>query len=117
MNTILVVDDEDGVRETITKVLASELDVNVLGAADGYEALRVIVEHPVELMITDIQMSGLSGFHLARQAKLIRPTMHVIYLSAFYWLGADGPIYGSMIHKPFRAAELIKEVARELAAA
>jgi CheY-like chemotaxis protein len=118
METILVVDDDHDVRETIGKALASDLDVEVLSAADGYEALRIIVEHPVELMITDIRMPGLNGFQLARQAKLIRPRLHVLYLSA-YPGGADqnaGPTFGPLMHKPFRAHELVREVARELSA-
>jgi YesN/AraC family two-component response regulator len=119
MVTILVVDDEAGVRETVTKILTTALDdVQVLSAAEGYEALRLLVKHSVDLMMIDVQMPGLNGFQLAQQAKLIQPDLHFIYVSAFYWLAdkQKQPVYGPFIHKPFRAQELIQQVEGELSA-
>lgn len=56
-------------------------EYTVLTASTGYEALRVLVERWLDLLITDVVMPGISGFELARQAKLMRPHLHVIYLS------------------------------------
>jgi CheY-like chemotaxis protein len=117
MSTVLVVDDDADVCATIEGALRG-IGLSVRNAGDGYEALRLLVEYPVDLMITDIRMPGLNGFQLARQARLIHPTLHVIYLSA-YPGGADeraGPTFGPFMHKPFRAAQLAKEVERELSA-
>jgi CheY-like chemotaxis protein len=49
---------------------------------DGYEAVRILAGRWVDLLIADIKMPGLDGFELARQAKLMRPNLYVIYLSA-----------------------------------
>ena len=61
-------------------------------------------------------MPGMSGFELARQAKLMRPYLYVIYLS-----GQDidtdlyaGATYGRLIGKPVRASDLLREVDRAL---
>lgn len=117
-HTILVVDDEPALRDIIAAVL-SEPGHTVLTASDGYEALRILAERPVNLLITDIVMPGLSGFQLARQAKLMRRSLHVIYISAHQRddKKAAGPTYGLLIHKPFRARDLVRQVNRELGAA
>jgi DNA-binding response OmpR family regulator len=117
MKTILLVDDDQELREVVLAILA-EPGHTVLTASDGYEALRVLVERTVDLLITDVKMPGISGFALARQAKLMRPALHVIYLS-----GQDsdadrfaGPTYGHLVRKPVRASDLLLEVAREIGA-
>src|SRR5206468_6098058 len=105
------------VRSTLVDTLRGE-GRRLISAADGYEALRLLVEHPVDLLITDIRMPGLNGFQLARQAKLMQPTLHVMYLSAYHWEAEQkaGPIFGTVLRKPFRAAELAREIDRELSA-
>jgi CheY-like chemotaxis protein len=112
--TILVVDDDTELRQLLTMLLA-EPGYRVLDAADGYEALRVLTEHQVDLVITDIKMPGLSGFQFARQARLIRPGLHVMYISAYH-TAADksGPRLGLLVQKPFRAEALLEAIDREL---
>ncbi|HEX3498960.1 MAG TPA: response regulator [Stellaceae bacterium] len=114
LRTILLVDDDLELRDVVVAILA-EPGYTVLTAADGYEALRILVERSVDLMITDIKMPGLSGFELARQAKLMRPNLHVIYLSG-QASGPDrkGPTYGALIHKPVRARELLDVIEHEM---
>jgi hypothetical protein len=51
------------------------------GCSNGYEALRVPIERRVDLLIADVVMPGISGFALARQARVMRPKLQVIYLS------------------------------------
>ena len=112
--TILLVDDEPDLREVGAAILA-EPGYTVLTAADGYEALRVLVDRVVDLMITDVQMPGISGFELARQAKLMRPRLHVIYISGRTSKPDRlGPIYGDLVRKPVRAVDLLAIVGREI---
>jgi DNA-binding response OmpR family regulator len=115
LKTILLVDDDPELRDLLVTVLA-EPGYTVLVAADGYEALRILVERVVDLMITDIKMPGITGFELARQAKLMRPNLHVIYLSGHDSKAkrSDGPTYGMLVRKPLRAAELLDIVAEEM---
>ncbi len=114
MHSILVVDDEPALRELLATTL-SEPGYTVHVAADGYEALCILVEHPVDLLLTDVVIPGISGFELARQAKLMRPQLHVIYTSAYYDRAddGDGPIYGDLLPKPLRTRDLLKAVRRE----
>jgi DNA-binding response OmpR family regulator len=116
LKTILLVDDDPDLRDVLVPIL-TEPGYSLLTASDGYEALRILVEHSVDLLITDIKMPGISGFALARQAKVMRPNLHVIYLT-----GVDsesdrfgGPTYGQLLRKPVRASELLNEISREFA--
>jgi len=115
LHTILLVDDEPALREVIVAILA-EPGHTVLTASDGYEALRILVERAVDLLITDVKMPGISGFELARQAKLMRPRLNIIYISGSNAAArqTQGPTYGRLLHKPIRAGDLLVEVTRTL---
>ena len=115
MNTILLVDDESGLQEVVVTILA-EPGHTVLTASDGYEALRILVERPIDLLITDVKMPGISGFELARQAKLMRRNLHIIYISGSQDAvrQTQGPTYGRVLRKPIRASDLLVEVTRAL---
>jgi CheY-like chemotaxis protein len=69
--TLLLVEDDPEIREA-TSALLREDGFRVLAADDGYEAIRVLVDHQVDLLFTDIAMPGISGVQLARQAQLMR---------------------------------------------
>jgi CheY-like chemotaxis protein len=113
--TILLVDDEPELRDVVGAILTAP-GYTVLTASDGYEAVRILADRSVDLLITDIKLPGLSGFDLARQAKVMRPHLHVIYLSGQV-LGLDraGPTYGCLLLKPVRAVDLLDMVECEMA--
>src|SRR6476646_5439891 len=115
LKTILIVDDDLDLREIVVAIL-SEPGHTVLTAADGYEALRVLVERAVDLLITDLKMPGISGFELARQAKLMRPHLHVIYVTGHdsAAVRTEGRTYGRVLRKPVRANDLLVEVTQAL---
>lgn len=80
---MLIVDDEpvicQGLRHTIDW---SALGVDVIGEAyDGYEALELVEEYGVDLVLTDICMEGMDGLKLAEQLKAHFPQVHVIMIS------------------------------------
>jgi CheY-like chemotaxis protein len=117
LRTILIADHDLDLPDVVVAIL-SEPGHTVLTASNGYEALRVLVERSVDLLITDIKMPGINGFELARQAKLMRPNLHVIYLSGrVSEFDRLGPIYGTLIPKPIRADSLIELIEREMAEA
>ncbi len=71
---------------------------------------------PADLLISDVKMPGISGLELARQAKLMRPTLPIMYVSG-YNADADrgaGPVYGVVLQKPIRPSDLLQEVDRQL---
>jgi two-component system cell cycle response regulator CpdR len=115
LNTILLADDEPDLSEVIVAIL-TEAGYAVLAASDGYDAVRILADNWVNLLITDVSMPGIDGFELARQAKVMRPNLSVIYLSGDTVMSAKspGPIYGPILQKPLRLRDLVDEVARQL---
>jgi two-component system cell cycle response regulator CpdR len=114
-NTILVTDDDPEVREVIATIL-TEPGYSVLTASDGYEAVRILADTWVNLLITDVRMPGIDGFELARQAKVMRPHLHVIYLSGYssHHEEQAGPVHGPILRKPLRMTEFLDEVSRQV---
>ncbi len=82
--TILVVEDQEDVRETSLATL-SGLGYRVLSAENGPSALAVLKEHPdIDLLFTDIAMpEGMNGLELADRAVRERPQLRVLYTSGF----------------------------------
>src|SRR5207248_3249256 len=93
--TILIVDDDREILDLLSTAL-DEPRFTILKANDPFAAVRMLVERPVDLMITDIRMAELNGFELARQAKLMSPRLHVIYMSGYFneVEQGRGPVYG-----------------------
>ena len=98
-------------RELVREVL-SQRGFVVLTAAGGEEALRLLTEHHVDVLLTDIIMPGMDGFHLASQAKLVRPHLKVLYTSGYAQkaAGRDELRYGKLLPKPLRPAALVWEI-------
>jgi CheY-like chemotaxis protein len=103
--TILVVEDEDALRQAVCHHL-TRLGYVVLQAASGQQALEVVNRHPgvLDLLLTDVIMPKMSGPELARQLKRRQPIV-VLYMSgyadeAIVHRGALDPGV-TLIHKPF----------------
>ncbi|WP_088830876.1 response regulator [Paenibacillus tyrfis] len=85
MYNILLVDDEPLICQGISQLLASSgLNINQLFIAhSGYEAMDYIRMEEVDLLITDIQMGEMSGIELMHQAKMAKPSVQSIVVSAY----------------------------------
>jgi putative two-component system response regulator len=79
--TVLVVDDEEPIRNALQRFLSGN-GLAARTAASGPEALAVLREHPVSLMLCDIRMPGMSGVDLVPQALEVQPDLAVVMLSA-----------------------------------
>jgi PAS domain S-box-containing protein len=82
--TILLVEDEKGVRELAREYLASS-GYTVIDAEDGHTALELAAMHvgPIHLLLTDVVMPGISGRELAERVSQIRPGIKIIYMSGY----------------------------------
>ncbi len=82
--TVLLVEDEVGVRSLLHGVLTSG-GYTVLEGRRGEEALRIAELHqgPIHLILTDVVMPGMSGRELAERLKASRPEMKVLYMSGY----------------------------------
>ena len=81
MARILVVDDEEGIRSFLAEALESE-GHQVVQAADGERALRLLAERGFELLITDLKMPGLDGLELMRRVRAEQPELEIVMLTA-----------------------------------
>lgn len=82
--TILLVEDDSGVRKFSTMIL-SELGYTIVAAADGREALDLAAcfEHDIHLLLTDVVLPRMSGRELSRTLAPLRPAMKVVYVSGY----------------------------------
>lgn len=116
--TVLLTEDDSDIRDLISAFL-SDLGYRVLAAADAAEALRLLEAHgEVALLLTDVVLpGGTTGFALARQAHRQRPELKIIYASGHARLGerpAPHELLGPFLAKPFRLAELKRQIERVL---
>ncbi len=79
---ILVVDDEDIVRESLREWL-SGVGYKVVIADCGEEALRIIRKKKIKIMLTDLVMPGMEGIELMKEAKKIVPTISAVIMTAY----------------------------------
>ena len=84
-HTILIVDDNPNNLFSLHELIAENFPVEVIEAASGFEALRIISEHPVDLCLMDVQMPELDGFETAKLVRSRPKTAHipVIFITAF----------------------------------
>jgi len=80
--TVLFVDDEELILKTIQRIVVDR-DFNALFASSGAEALAVLQEHPVHVIVTDMRMPGMSGLDLLATIKDTYPHIVRIVLSGF----------------------------------
>ena len=108
---ILLVDDDDDVRETSADML-EELGYEVVQAPSGREALAIIESWPnVDLMVTDIRMPGMSGLELADLARRKRGDLKIILVSGYF---LPQPLQRRFLQKPFRTHDLDQAIQEEL---
>jgi ligand-binding sensor domain-containing protein/CheY-like chemotaxis protein/nitrogen-specific signal transduction histidine kinase len=103
--TILIVDDEPHVRQTISALLRRD-GYRPLEAADAKEARRVLKDGAgdIALILTDIQMPGESGRELGQSLRRTHPVLPVLYMSGYYD-EATGSVDEFFISKPFTLAK------------
>ncbi|MGO9229977.1 MAG: PAS domain S-box protein [Bryobacteraceae bacterium] len=82
--TVLVVEDEQTVRDLTVKMLR-KLGHTVLAAADGAEAIEIVKSYPapIALLLTDVVMPNMSGRQVADRLLKLRPALKVLYLSGY----------------------------------
>ena len=116
--TVLLVEDSDAVRDVVTCMLESD-GLTILQATGGEEALALARrgEAPIDLLLTDIVMPGMSGVELADRLERERPGMRILFMTGFAEEAVvkEG-ILGKRrecIGKPFTREQIAKRV-REL---
>lgn len=114
--TILLVEDDEAVRESTARVLAAQ-GFQLLVVQDGHEAMRLIAENHVDALFTDIVMYGFNGIQLAKAAREIRPNLKILFMTGYYSRVRDAEGLGKVLFKPVRGAEIEAELRNLLAGA
>jgi DNA-binding NtrC family response regulator len=114
--SILVVDDESGIRDSIRMILKPNYDVYT--AANGSEALQCIQKDKIDIVTLDLRMPGLSGIEVLKEIKKSNADIEVIVVSA-YGTPQDHQEAvrhgaGDFIIKPFNAPDLINSIGKSV---
>ncbi len=119
MSRILVVDDEQLVRNLTVQVL-ERAGYDVVSVPDAAGALELLVDERIDLVVTDVVMPGLTGVELLNELRDLHPDLPVVLMTGgspeperttrALELGADGIVY-----KPYAHADLIDAVQAALA--
>ena len=117
--TILVVEDEAGIRGLVRKILKRE-GYNVLEAGTGEEAIAIAAaqQSPVDLLVTDVMLPGMGGRELAERIRGALPKVKVLYVSGYTddaeVLAAKFPPGARFLQKPFTLSVLVGQVRASL---
>ena len=118
MHTALIVDDEERLRRALARSLAHQ-SRRTLTAASGEEALRLLKEEEIDLVITDLVMPGMDGMTLVRNIKDLAPSIKTIIITAY---GSAGSVreaeelgVACYLAKPFDLSHLKSKVNELLA--
>ena len=115
--TILVVDDEDHVRN-VTEMMLTQFGLDVLGAADGIEAVDVIRDRgdSIDLVIMDLTMPRMSGEEAFHEMRILRPDLKVVMTSGYNEMDTSSGLgkqdVFEFLQKPFDLENLISTVRR-----
>jgi two-component system cell cycle sensor histidine kinase/response regulator CckA len=111
--TILLVDDEEGVRKLVFAVLQSS-GYDVLEASNGGMALAAFEKnsHKIDMVLTDVVMPQMNGFELGRELVDRAPGLKVLFMSGYRdnAMGGAGETPAAFLHKPFTPDTLLTKV-------
>jgi PAS domain S-box-containing protein len=119
--TILVVEDEGGVREVVERIL-EDFGFEAVAAVDGRDALEIMdrVGHRITAVLLDLSMPRMGGLETFRRLREIRPDLPVIMMSGYTeqvvapQFTGNGPGLTAFLQKPFLAEDLM-EILRQMA--
>ena len=118
--TIIVVEDEPGLRATLCGILLEDTGYKVIGLESGADALQMIRKSPFDVIIADIRLPDVSGLEILELAKEINPDAAVIMMTGYTEEDSvkRAVSHGAYacIHKPFdveKVIELVEHIAKE----
>jgi len=118
LRSILIVDDDDGVRENLAE-LFDVVGYRVITAANANEALDHLGQESVDVLLTDYRMPGPNGVELIEAARRAKPGLKAVLMTAFgdSFTEIESVRRGAIgyLNKPFEADEVTGLVDRILA--
>jgi DNA-binding NtrC family response regulator len=102
----LLVEDDDLIRFTTIEML-SDIGCEVKEARTAHEALKILDEHPVDVLLTDVGLPGVSGLQLAREVYARRPDLSLVLTTGDSAVKSEAARLGAIfIVKPYTPASL-----------
>src|SRR5579871_1127330 len=80
--SLLVIDDEDSTRN-LCRDVAAEAGLDIYGAATTEEALRILDQYPVDIVVTDLQVPQIGGLELLKRVRASNPEIAVVVLTQY----------------------------------
>jgi FixJ family two-component response regulator len=118
MKNILIVDDEDGIRDALKLTFASHDGVETFEASNAKQALEIIKNKNMNCIISDINMPEMGGIEFATQLKAIGKEIPIIFISGFAdkEIAIDALRLGAFdfIEKPFRKETIVEAISKAL---
>src|SRR3954468_1335817 len=115
--TLLVVDDEPGIVDSLQKIFERE-HLRVLPATSGAEALELIRRQPVSVLVTDLMMPGMSGMDLLKASRSLSPETETVLMTAYGTVenAVEAMKQGAydFVTKPIKRAHLLRVVGKAL---
>ncbi len=114
--TILLAEDESGVRRYVSQLL-TQRGYTVLLAGDGQAALELSRSYAgsIDLLLTDVVMPGMGGLELAEQFAAERPGVPIVFMSGYSdRLWAREQVRSNLIQKPFTTSALLTAIRKQL---
>lgn len=109
-HTVLVVDDDPDIRDSIEELLRSD-GLETTGAANGAEALRLLTERPIGMVLLDLMMPVMDGKQLVEEMRRREIAVPVVLLSAGRELRkVAAELNLPAVEKPFDLDELLDKV-------
>lgn len=109
LGTVLLVEDEEGIRE-VTSMLLSHLNYSVICAACGADAIEKFRKHQgaINVLLTDVVMPGMSGLKLAQTLGAMDPGLKIIVMSGYSGEDCAQEHALPFLQKPFTKEKLAK---------
>jgi two-component system cell cycle response regulator CpdR len=118
MARILLAEDDDSLRGFLARAL-ERAGFEVQACADGEEAVQHL-DHPWDLLLTDIVMPGMDGIEVARQAAARDPALRIMFITGFAAVALSAqdraPAGAKVLSKPVHLRDLVAEVEKMMAA-
>jgi CheY-like chemotaxis protein len=106
---ILIVEDDDDVRELAVSIFEVLDCCHIHSARNGGEGLAILAEHPeIVLAFTDIRMPVVDGQTFAREALKLRPGLKLVFATGYASTLGELPAAFPVVRKPYRIQELVE---------
>jgi len=114
MNTVLVVDDEEDIRQLVARMLRHH-GFDVLEAGSASQASALYARHGgVDVVVTDVVMHGETGHELGARLRRSVPDVRVLYISGWPGVSLEDSGLAAFLPKPFTMAEIVESVSELL---